>query len=157
MSDGSLMQPFGVRRLTVDDIAPLRRMLAMFGAAFEDDGTYCAAPPREEYLRDTLGRADFVALTAFKDGAVIGGLVAYELKKFEQERSEIYIYDLAVSQAHRRRGVASALIEHLRIVANELGAYVIYVQADPEDAPAVALYTKLGRREHVLHFDFSVE
>lgn len=32
-------------------------------------------------------------------------------------------------------------------------AYVIFVQADKGDAPAIALYTKLGRREDVLHFD----
>jgi aminoglycoside 3-N-acetyltransferase I len=29
-------------------------------------------------------------------------------------------------------------------------------QADPPDAPAVALYDKLGTREVVLHFDVSV-
>jgi aminoglycoside 3-N-acetyltransferase I len=33
---------------------------------------------------------------------------------------------------------------------------VIFVQADPVDAPAVALYTKLGVREDVLHFDIAV-
>jgi aminoglycoside 3-N-acetyltransferase I len=34
---------------------------------------------------------------------------------------------------------------------------VIFVQADYVDAPAVALYEKLGRREEVLHFDIEVE
>jgi aminoglycoside 3-N-acetyltransferase I len=32
---------------------------------------------------------------------------------------------------------------------------VIFVQADKGDAPAVALYTKLGIREDVLHFDIA--
>jgi aminoglycoside 3-N-acetyltransferase I len=32
---------------------------------------------------------------------------------------------------------------------------VIFVQADPGDAPAVALYSKLGAREDVLHFDIA--
>lgn len=36
------------------------------------------------------------------------------------------------------------------------GAYVIVVQADHGDAPAIALYSKLGRREDVLHFDIDV-
>jgi ribosomal protein S18 acetylase RimI-like enzyme len=31
------------------------------------------------------------------------------LRKFEQERSEIYIYDLAVAAAHRRRGLPPTL------------------------------------------------
>jgi aminoglycoside 3-N-acetyltransferase I len=36
---------------------------------------------------------------------------------------------------------------------------VIFVQADTgmEDAGTIALYTKLGKREHVLHFDIAVE
>jgi len=34
---------------------------------------------------------------------------------------------------------------------------VIFVQADLGDAPAIALYSKLGRREEVLHFDIAVK
>jgi aminoglycoside 3-N-acetyltransferase I len=89
---------------------------------------------------------------------VVGGIAAYELKKFEQERSEIYIYDLAVASEHRREGIATALIEKLKEIAAKRRAYVIFVQADTgiEDKPAIALYTKLGRREDVLHFDIVV-
>jgi hypothetical protein len=32
----------------------------------------------------------------------------------------------------------------------------MFVQADPEDDPAVALYAGLGTREEVLHFDILV-
>jgi aminoglycoside 3-N-acetyltransferase I len=78
------------------------------------------------------------------------------LKKFEQQRSEIYIYDLAVAETHRRRGIATALVEKLQTIAATRGAYVIYVQADIIDEPAIALYTKLGVREDVLHFDIAV-
>ena len=35
-------------------------------------------------------------------------------------------------------------------------AWVIYVQADYGDDPAIALYEKLGVREEVLHFDIPV-
>jgi aminoglycoside 3-N-acetyltransferase I len=93
-----------------------------------------------------------------KDGGVVGGLAAYELRKFEQARSEIYLYDLAVAATHRRRGIATGLIEALRDIGARRGAYVIFVQADTgiEDEPAIALYTKLGAREDVLHFDIPV-
>jgi aminoglycoside 3-N-acetyltransferase I len=52
--------------------------------------------------------------------------------------------------------VATALIERLREIGTERGAYVIFVQADHGDDPAIALYTSLGRREDVLHFDIAV-
>ena len=132
--------------------------LKTFGKAFKDMDTYTANPPSEDYLRRLLDGDSFIPLTALKNGEVVGGIAAYELKKFEQERSEIYIYDLAVAAEHRREEIATALIEGLKEIAVNRGAYVIIVQADTsvEDEPAIALYTKLGRREHVLHSDIAV-
>jgi aminoglycoside 3-N-acetyltransferase I len=83
--------------------------------------------------------------------------VAYEFDKFERMRREFYIYDLAVAEHQRRQGVATALIKHLCEIAAERGAWVVFVQADHGDDPAVALYEKLGVREDVLHFDIAVE
>jgi ribosomal protein S18 acetylase RimI-like enzyme len=78
------------------------------------------------------------------------------LDKFERMRREVYIYDLAVAAEHRRRGIATMLIKRLREIAAERGAWVVYVQADYGDYPAIALYEKLGNREEVLHFDITV-
>jgi aminoglycoside 3-N-acetyltransferase I len=49
------------------------------------------------------------------------------------------------------------LVQALKPIAKQRGAWVIYVQADHGDDPAIALYTKLGVREDVLHFDITVE
>lgn len=147
---------FDIRRLREDDVPAMKRLLIVLGEAFGDLPTYAHAQPGAAYLERLLGREQFIALAAFDGGAIVGGLAAYELEKFEQERSEIYIYDLAVAETHRRRGVATALIEKLKEIAAARGAYVIYVQADLGDEPAIALYTKLGTREDVLHFDIAV-
>ena len=103
-----------VHRLTPADLRLVRDLNALFGVAFEDAETYGAEPPGEAYLARLLAREHVTALVALDGGEVIGGLVAYELEKFEQARSEIYIYDLAVAQAHRRLGVATALIRRLQ-------------------------------------------
>jgi aminoglycoside 3-N-acetyltransferase I len=133
-------------------------LLTMFGRAFDEVDTYGAQRPGPEYMRRLLGSDHFIALAAVVDSVVVGGLAAYVFQKFEQERSEIYIYDLAVAEEWRRRGIASALIRELQRMAAERGAWVIYVQADTgvEDEAAIALYTKLGAREEVLHFDIPV-
>ena len=148
---------FRIQRLGPEDAALMDRMLTMFGKAFDDPATYGDARPGAAYLRDLLGSREFIALAALDGDEVVGGLAAYELRKFERERSEIYIYDLAVDEAHRRRGVATGLIEALKAIGRERGAWVIFVQADHGDDPAIALYTKLGIREDVLHFDIDVE
>jgi aminoglycoside 3-N-acetyltransferase I len=144
-----------VRVLRAGDVTSLRAMLAMFGRAFADVETYTARQPADDYLEGLLASSTFIALAAFAEARVVGGIAAYVLPKFEQARSEIYIYDLAVDEEHRRQGMATALIAELRQVAAERGAYVIFVQADREDEAATALYTKLGVREDVLHFDIA--
>ncbi len=149
--------PTQIRRLGPTDIPVMRAMLAMFGEAFHEVETYTAAQPSDDYLRSLLESDTFFALAALKGDTVVGGLAAYELRKFEQARTEIYIYDLAVAESHRREGIATALIRELQGIARARGAWVIYVQADYADAPAVALYEKLGAREEVLHFDIPVE
>lgn len=125
----------------------------VFAIAFEDTVHYQSNRPSDEYLEALIARPDFIPLVAFNKGEVVGGLAAYVLTKFEQERSEIYIYDLAVLESHRRLGIATGLINKLREIAREIGAYVIYVQADPPDEPAVKLYESMGVREDVYHFD----
>ena len=151
MGDGPLIQ-----RLTIHDIGHVRSLNALFGRTFADPESYGSRPPSDAYLRRLLAKEHVIALVALIDGSVVGGLVAYELDKFEQERREIYIYDLAVTEAHRRQGIALGLIARLREIAAHRDAWVIYVQADYGDAPAIALYAKLGVREDVMHYDISV-
>jgi aminoglycoside 3-N-acetyltransferase I len=146
-----------VYRLGGDDVGTLHALLDLFSQAFDDAESYSRARPDRTYLERLLGKSTVVVLVAEDDEAqVVGGLVAYELEKIEQARSELYIYDLAVDAVHRRQGIATQLIEYLQGIAPACGAWVIYVQADPPDEPAVALYTKLGQREDVLHFDVAV-
>lgn len=131
-------------------------LLTMFGEAFEDPATYGKQRPSAEYLDELLASPSFIALAAVQNDVVVGGLAAYELRKYEQPRSEVYIYDLAVAEPHRRQGIATALIREVCSIAKQRNAWVVYVQADLTDPPAIALYTKLGTREDVLHFDIPV-
>src|SRR5579864_6047833 len=98
--------PPDIRLLSPNDVHLMEAMLTMFGDAFEDEDTYNSARPDSSYLAKLLRREHFIALAALNDGVVVGGLAAYVLDKFEQARKEIYIYDLAVSAAHRRLGIA---------------------------------------------------
>lgn len=152
----SFSEPISIRQLSTNDLALMEGLLDTFGEAFDEVDTYSSSRPSHTYLRRLLSSNYFIALAALKNGAVVGGITAYELQKFEQERSEIYIYDLAVAAAHQRQGVATALLQELKKIAVARAAYVIFVQADIGDDPAIALYTKLGVREEVLHFDIAV-
>ena len=131
---------YSYRQLTRDDLTAFKELLEVFGDAFEDVATYRDAVPNDAYLRGLLDKPHFIALAAFDGSRVVGGVAAYVLDKFERARAEVYIYDLAVATPHRRRGVATGMIRALKPIAKTKGAYVIFVQADPPDAPAIRLY-----------------
>jgi aminoglycoside 3-N-acetyltransferase I len=148
---------YSVRRLGANDVGLMRSLNRVFGEVFEDEASYGGEAPSDEYLAGWLGVEKNVVLVAMAGYEVIGGLVAYVLRKFEQERSEVYLYDLAVAKAHHRKGVGTGLVRKLQEVAGELGAYVVFVQADEGDE-AVEFYRALGPTEDLQtrNFDFPV-
>lgn len=142
-------------RVSPEQVLRVKELLRVFGEAFGETDTYQSAVPTDKYLQKLLDKPQFIALVALAEGEVIGGLAAYVLEKFEQERREIYIYDLAVQARHRRRGVATGLIQELRNIAREWNAYIIFVEADKVDDAAIRLYESLGHKEDVFHFDIT--
>ena len=131
-------------------------MNAVFAHSFDEPETYAANPPGDTEALAWLDTATNVAILARREGEAIGAMAGYILPKFEQARAELYIYDLAVLEAHRRHGAATVMIEEARRLARQAGAWTVFVQADTtaEDAPAQALYRRLASREiTALHFD----
>jgi len=149
---------YQILRLGPDDLTLMSELVQMFGEVFDEPETYTGRPPDADYLRQLLSNGAFIALVARQEAVVVGGLAAYDLKKFEQARSEIYIYDLAVAASQRRQGIATALVREVVAIGAACGAHTVFVQADTgvEDEPAIALYRTLGREESVLHFDIAV-
>ncbi len=131
-------------------------LLDVFAVALEDEPCDLLHRPDAIYLKKLLAKDDVILIAALKADCVVGGLLAYELPKIKQASSEIYIYDLAVTEAHRRQGIATALIESLKSIATACNAQGMYVQAEQGDDPAIALYTKLSAGVEVMHFDISV-
>lgn len=147
-----------VRRIGPGELAGYRAMNAVFSDVFEEPEHYSDHKPDDAYCDAWLANPNNVGIIAEDEGQAIGALAGYILPKFEQARSEGYIYDLAVCESHRRRGVATALIDEMRRVAREAGAWTVYVQADvfEEDEPARALYRKLSHQEIMAHH-FDIE
>lgn len=147
---------YKIIRLDNNKATLMTDVLDCFSIAFDEPENYTHNRPDKRYFKNLLSDDNFICLAAYANNHLLGALVAYVLKKFEQNRCEIYIYDLAVYEKYRRKGIATALIEQVKIIAKKIGAYTVYVQADYVDKPAISLYTKLGTREEVLHFDITL-
>ncbi|MDP9179889.1 MAG: AAC(3)-I family aminoglycoside 3-N-acetyltransferase, partial [Gemmatimonadota bacterium] len=89
---------YAYKQLSGADIELLKELLRVFGEAFNEIDTYQSSVPSDEYLKALLSKEHVIVLAALNENEVVGGLAAYELDKFEQDRREIYIYDLAVSE-----------------------------------------------------------
>lgn len=129
-----------IKRLGVDDVILAQETFRLVAEVFgEDVGELSAG-----YVSALLGRPDFWALAALQDGRPIGGITAHVLPMTRCEAKELFIYDLAVTPAHRRRGIGRLLVETLCREAAAAGVPVAFVPADVEDDDAVAFYNALG-------------
>lgn len=141
---------FCVRYIRSGELALARQLIGVFRRTFEEAGGDLAS---DEQLRLLLARADFHAVVALDEGAVIGGLTAYELPLFGSPKRELFLYDLAVAPEYQRRGVGRTLIEFARDLCEARGLSALCIPAHTDDEGAVAFYQACGlKREEVAWF-----
>lgn len=140
-----------IKQLKEKDLPQMKELLKVFGEAFEEHEMYQSAVPTDEYLLNFLKDERHIVMVAEEYGAIVGGLVAYVLTKFEQKRTEIFVYDLAILEKHRRKGAATALFDALKPLAEKYGSYEIFVQADVGDEDALGFYRSLETNEIMAH------
>lgn len=103
-----------IRNVRPEDQLEFYAALDLFAHAFEDSKNYLGQPPSADYVFELLSSPHFFLFVAQQGEEIVGALAGYELQKFEQMRREHYIYDIAVHQDHRRKGIATGLIERGR-------------------------------------------
>ena len=83
------------------------------------------------------------------DGPVLAkGRVACSDASSDWSRDWVGITDVWVHPDHRRRGLASVVLDELLGWAAERGASTVYLQVRAENAPALGLYAAVGLRVH---------
>jgi ribosomal protein S18 acetylase RimI-like enzyme len=82
-------------------------------------------------------------LVAYEDGTAVGFVSGVEVTH-PDKGTEMFLYELAVDEPYRRRGVGRALVEHLAAVAREAGCYGMWVVTDHDNEAARATYEGTG-------------
>jgi aminoglycoside 3-N-acetyltransferase I len=102
-----------------------------------------------------LKRPDQYFIAAIKEDQPIGFALAYELERIDRPHPMLFLYEIGVIETHRRRGVATAMIESLKEICRERGAFKIFVIAAASNSAALRLYDSTfgdaGRRESVVY------
>lgn len=134
------MEVLTYRRLTPSDAARAREVFKAMAVAFEND----VAVISTDYVHDLLRRTDFLVVAAFAGDVPVGGLTGFLLPTTQSESTELFIYDIAVVSAYRRKGIGKRLVETARQIAETAGVEVTWVPADNEDVHALDFYKALG-------------
>ena len=141
-----------VRRLQGSDRDTARETFELMARVFETEST----PLSDGYIDALLARPDFWVISAAIDGEVVGGLTAHTLAMTVYEGSEVFLYDIAVSEPFQRRGIGRRLVAALLDGARSLGIDTMFVPADDEDTHALDFYRALnGAPMAVTIFDFT--
>ena len=100
-------------------------------------------PPRRDAVERFLVDPTHHLLLAY-DGARPVGFVSGVEMTHPDKGTEMFLYELAVDEDHRRRGVGRALVEALTGVARARGCYDLWVLTEEENEAAVATYRRAG-------------
>jgi aminoglycoside 3-N-acetyltransferase I len=103
-----------------------------------------------------LADEDLVNVVALEGGAVAGFVYGHVLRRFEAV--SFFIYSVDVAEAHRRRGIARAMLERLKALMPERGWDEMFVFTNRGNLAAMRLYASAGGvsppPDDVVMFDF---
>jgi aminoglycoside 3-N-acetyltransferase I len=131
---------------TMDRKQEVYLVLGLIVGALACIATWLAVPLIQPFLA-TL----YVVRTV--EDEVMGGLTACGLPMYYSNRSEIFLYDLAVKPEYQRMGFGKGLIQSLKEYCIKNGIKEFFVMAHEEDEHAIEFYRATGGRgEKVINF-----
>lgn len=103
-------------------------------------------PVAREHAERFLTAPGHHLLMAADDGVDIGFVTGVETTH-PDKGTEMFLYELGVDPAHRRRGAARNLVAALRDLARASGCYGMWVGTEADNKGALATYRSTGAEE----------
>lgn len=109
-------------------------------------------PGARKFLRERLKRDESVIFLAIQEGEALGFVQLYPSFDSVTMRRVWILYDLFVTPAARKRGVAKSLMERSRRLAVDTRAKGLILETAIDNRPAQKLYEQLGwKRDMAFH------
>jgi ribosomal protein S18 acetylase RimI-like enzyme len=133
---------FRIRPAQPADVPALMRLKLLLAEG--ENSQHAVRASAADWRRDGFGeRAGFCAFVAEDDGAVVGMATCSQRVITGWDGPVIFLQDLFVEPAHRRRGIAGALIARVAAYARELGSPIVELTVR-SDNPAQGFYRQNG-------------
>jgi len=128
----------------------IRTLLPGEGATIVAAGQLFDAPPDLATAERFLVTPGHHLLLAFEDETAAGFVSGIELTH-PDKGTEMFLYELAVDEPFRRRGIGRALVEALIRIARDRGCYDMWVLTDDDNEAALATYRTSGTSAESSH------
>ncbi len=133
---------FAVRAATPADIADLMRLKRLLAEG--ENSLHAVRASAADWLRDGFGAAAGFSAFVAEDGAAVIGMATCSRRSITGWNGPvIFLQDLFVEPAHRRRGIARALMARVAAFACELGSPIVELTVRA-DNPAQIFYRRNG-------------
>ena len=108
------------------------------------------AKKRIVVLNQALKNPNYELLVAELEGEIVGFIDQWIIQDFTHGAKLSYIHSLYVSSKHRRKGIASRLLQETMKNARDRKVSEIHITTRFDNKPAISLYRKQGLlREHL--------
>jgi ribosomal protein S18 acetylase RimI-like enzyme len=121
-----------IHRAGPADVALVHRAAGLFDEA-----------PRDDAIDRFLGSDDHHLFLALDGGEPVGFVSGVELTH-PDKGVEMFLYELAVAEDARRRGIGGALVKALVALASERGCRGMWVLTDEDNLAGIATYRRAG-------------
>jgi ribosomal protein S18 acetylase RimI-like enzyme len=142
-----------VRSMSSLDIPAAMRLFGAIAAETNAEDTG-AAEEGQAGLRQSLAHYDITessgiwVLLAELEGKLVGYALAVRIPKLDHRIGFVFVDELYVLRAYRRRGVARELLDAVHGLARRDGYAGVRLLVRPSNAAARALYRRLDYTEH---------
>jgi len=102
-------------------------------------------------LRDYLTSPSATVLVA-EDGA--GNIIGYAIVRYRRATSVARLYSIAVAEGARGQGIGERLLAAAEEEARKRGHLSMRLEVRADNAPAIALYHRLGYKAFGRHLDY---
>jgi ribosomal protein S18 acetylase RimI-like enzyme len=142
-----------VRQMSSTDLpAAIRLVRSIEAESGPDDPS--AGKEGEAGLKESLAHYDIIGsdgawvLLAELEGEFVGYALAVRIPKLDHRLGFLFVDEIYVLRAYRRRGVAGELLEAIRALAKQQGYAGVRLLVRPSNAAARALYRRMDYSEH---------
>jgi ribosomal protein S18 acetylase RimI-like enzyme len=134
---------FRIRDAEPADVPALMRLKRLLAEA--EDSLHAVRASGADWLRDGFGpHPEFTAYLAEVGGAAVGMATCSRRTITGWNGPVVFLQDLYVEPAHRRRGIAEALMGRVAALASELGSPIVELTVRADNDSARKFYERAG-------------